>query len=62
MTSCSTVSFLANDLVKGLLVWVSTAIVSEGKSNLVPFLPLVLAEGISANSGASCGKNYLCGE
>jgi hypothetical protein len=52
MTSCSIVSFLADDLVKGLLSLVSIAAVGEGKSNFLPFLPMVLAEGISSSSGA----------
>jgi hypothetical protein len=62
MTSFSTVSFLADDLVKGLLVLVSTAAVGEGKCNLLLFFHVALADGISANSGASWGENSLCGE
>jgi hypothetical protein len=58
----STVSFLVDDLVKGLLALVSTATVGEGKSNFLPFFPVVLAEGISANSGVGWGENSLCGE
>jgi hypothetical protein len=51
MTYFSVVSLLVDDLVKVLLSLLSTATVGEGKSNLLPFLPVVLAEGISANSG-----------
>jgi hypothetical protein len=62
MTSCSTVSFLDDDLMKILLDLVSTTAVGEGKSNFLPFFPVVLAEGISANSGVGWGENSLCGE
>jgi hypothetical protein len=62
MTSFSTVSFLVDDLVKGLLDLTSTAVAGEGKSNLLPFLPVALANGISANSRAGWGENTLCGD
>jgi hypothetical protein len=52
MTSCSAVSFLVDDLVKGLLALVSTAVVGEGKSKFLPFFPMVLAEGIYSSSRA----------
>ena len=61
-TSCSKVSFLADDLVKGLLALVSTAAVGEGKSNFLPILSMVLAEGIFSSSGAGWGENSLYGE
>ena len=50
MTFFSSFSFLVDDLVKGLLSLVSTAAVGEGKSNFLPFLLMVLDEGIYANS------------
>jgi hypothetical protein len=56
MTYYSMFSFLDNDLVKGLLDLVSTIVVGEGKSNLLPFFPVLLDEGISANSGAGWVK------
>jgi hypothetical protein len=62
MTSFSTVSFLVDDLVKGLLALISTAIAGEGKSNFLPFLPMALVDGISASFGAGWGENSLSGE
>jgi hypothetical protein len=62
MDSCSTVSFWADDLVKGLLSLVSTTIVGEGKSKFIPFFTVVLSEGTSSSFGAGWGENYLWGE
>jgi hypothetical protein len=62
MTYFSIVSFLDDDLVKGLLALILIAIASEGKSNLLPFFPVALADGIYANSGDGWGENSLCGE
>jgi hypothetical protein len=60
--SCSAISFLVDDLVKGLLDLVSTAAVDEGKSNFLSFLHVVLAQGISSSYRAGWGENSLCGE
>jgi hypothetical protein len=62
MTSFSTVSFLVDDLVKGLLDLISTVVAGERESNFFPFFPMALADGISANSGAGWGENSFCGE
>jgi hypothetical protein len=62
MSSFSTLSFLDDDLVKGLLDLGSIVVAGEGKSNLLPFFPVSLADGISANSGVGWGENSLCGE
>jgi hypothetical protein len=62
ISSFSTPSFLVDDLVKGLLALASTTVVGEGKSNLLPFVPVALADGISANSRVGWGGNSLCGE
>jgi hypothetical protein len=62
MDSCSAISFLVDDLVKGLLDLVSIAIVGEGKSNFLPFFTVFLDEGTSSSSGAGWGENSLCGE
>jgi len=62
MTYFSIVSFLDDDLVKGLLALILIAIASEGKSNLPPFFLVALADGIYANSRDGWGKNSLCGE
>jgi hypothetical protein len=62
MSSFSTLSFLVDDLVKGLLTLVSTATDGDGKSNLLPFVPADLTDGISANSRVGWGENSLCGE
>jgi hypothetical protein len=62
MSSFSTPSFLDDDLVKVLLDLVSTTLVGEGKSNLLPLVPLALADGSSANFGASWGETSHYGE
>jgi len=60
--SFSTISLFVDDLVNGLLDLVSTATDGDKKSNLLPFVPMALDDGISANSGAGWGENSLCGE
>jgi hypothetical protein len=40
MSSFSTLSFFVDDLVKGLLALVSTAIDGDGKSNILPIVPV----------------------
>jgi hypothetical protein len=62
MSYFSTLSFFVDDLVKHLLALVSTATDGDGKNNLLPFVPVALADGISANSGAGWGETSLCGE
>ena len=59
MTSFSTLSFLTNDLVKGLLALASTAVAGEGKSNLLPFVHVALADGSFVISGAGWGEKSL---
>jgi hypothetical protein len=62
MYSFSILSFFADVLVKGLLTLALTAIDGEGKSNLFPFGPVALVDGVSADSGAGLGETSLCGE
>jgi len=59
MNSILVVSFLVDDLMKGLLALASTATVGEGKSNFLPLFIVVLAEGISVNFGVGWHENSL---
>jgi hypothetical protein len=62
MYSFSTLSFFVDDLVKGLLDLASIVVASKGKSNLLPFVPVALVDGVSTIKGAGLCEKSLCGE
>ena len=62
MSYFSILSFFVDDLVKGLLTLALTAIDGEGKSNLLPFGPVALVDGVFSDSRDGLGENSLCGE
>jgi hypothetical protein len=52
-----------DDLVKGLLLWISTAGGGEGKRSFFPFFDVTLVEdGTSSNPGGGGGEKSLCWE
>jgi hypothetical protein len=52
-----------DDLVKGLLLLISTVGSEEGKRSFFPFLDASLVEeGTSSNPGRGGGQKSLCGE
>jgi hypothetical protein len=62
MSYFSTLSFLDDALVKGLLALASTVVAGEGKSNLLPFVAVALFDGVYVNYRAGWGETSLCGE
>jgi hypothetical protein len=62
VSSFTMLSCFVDDLVKGLLALALSATDGEEKSNLLPFEPVALVDGVSTDFGAGLGETSLCGE
>jgi len=61
MYSFTIFSFFVDDLVKGLLSLALSATYGKEKSNLLPFEPVALVDGVSNDFGAGLGETSLYG-